>query len=492
MEDYIGLVISVENYHDSENISKVLYATNDATTFINSFLNLGCAESKFIHLSDNFATKTSILEKVKDISRNALQHETIIFYFAGHGFFSNSKNLISSVDTTLASIDRTTIEIQTILSELDKSKSKRVIAFLDCCHSGIEFSKDERNPISDFKIDDLKYEYNDAEHLSVFASCKSDEKSQCDSEREHGVWSYYLIQALNGNAKIHENGILFSDKLQKYLGEETQQRVRLITKSKKNQTPIKYGKETKDRFIIADLNSLLKKLEIEHKTDGIKFEEATIQAYEEDWVRNLPGFESNHKPPKKIDNYHESYIKKISSQLIEDELNLIADSLKKNLNYKRKNIQEPIVEDGSGQLSTIDFDYIISITQSSSKADKFIIKRSIENFRNTDILNNVSFNTMFKSSFNELEFKLNKKLNVENIIDKIEEIDNEDLISVEYKSTDTSRCNINIKDFNGQIILSEYLFCIQMNNRTSPQNLVLSSQNAIKSIEQKGIQKLIT
>ncbi|AZA83746.1 hypothetical protein C1637_14105 [Chryseobacterium lactis] len=492
MKNYIGLVISVENYHDSKNLRKVKFASNDAIAFIENLGNLGSDKSKLQYLPDNIATKTTIEERIKDISKNATSSDIIIFYYAGHGFYYNGKNLISCVDTSLSSLETTTIEINSIIAALDKSKSNKVIAFLDCCHSGIEFSEIERSPVSGFSTDELKYEYNNAEHLTVFASCKSDEKSQADTERQHGVWSYYLLEALSGNAKgIYDGAILFSDKLQKYLGENTFQRVKMITADKKNQTPVKFGKETTDKFIVADLSKIFEEREIKKSTEGIRFETATILTSEDGWVRNLPGFKSSHKLPKEISSHHDNWIKSISKELIEEELNQISNELRQKLKYKRKDIYEPIIDGGSGQLSTVDFDYIVTINQSKKKADTYVLTKSIENFKNGAILNNPEFNQIFKDSFDELELWLNKKLDIESIIDKIEEIDNEDTISVDYERTNTNSCRIKVNGFSGEIILTGQTFKILMHHKNSPQNLVLSCQNAYQKLGHQGVQKML-
>lgn len=492
MENYIVLIIAVENYHNPQNLRQVKFALNDASEIIESLVKLGCDKSKIEYLHDNLATKTTITEKIKEIARNAMHSETIVFYYAGHGFLHNGKNLISCVDTSLNNLPSTTVELSMILNALDDSKSNKVIAFLDCCHSGIEFSENERSPISNITTDTLKYEYKDAEHLIVFASCKSNERSQADIERKHGVWSYFLIQALSGKAKsIYDGAILFSDKLQKYLAENTYNRVKMITPEKKNQTPVKFGKETTEKFIVADLSILFAENEIKPNAEGIKFEKATILASEEDFVRNLPGFLPDYKAPKQIDSYHESWIKKIATKLIENELNDIAKILKQKLKYKRKDIQEPLVNDGTGQLSTMDFDYKIKVTQSQDKAGKFILTRSIENFKNSDILNNPVFNKIFSETFNKLELRVNKRLSVANVIDKIEEIENEEFIRVEYELTDVTNCRIIIKDFAGQFVLTETTLSIQMIRKDSPQNLVLSFQGAYQSMGQLGVQKLL-
>lgn len=494
MENYIGLIISIEKYHESDRLRKVQFAKNDAEKFIESLVNAGCDESKLHHLYDNFATKTSIIEKTKELAKYAQPSDTLIFFYAGHGFNLNGENLLSAVDTSFDNLKNTTVELKTILSAFDDSNSNKAIAFLDCCHSGIDFSETERAVVSDFSSDNLKYEYSNAEYLTVFASCKKDERSQADIERKHGVWSYYLINALNGNAPgIYDNDLLFSDKLQKYLGDNTFQRVKMITPEKKNQTPVKYGKETTDKFIVADLAKTFTDKRTKASANGITFSKAIILTSSEDWIKNLPGFKSNHSPPKDVSDYHNNWVKSISEELLNSELNEIAEKLRKKLNYKRKDISKPVIYDGAGQLSTKDFDYHIDINQSQEDSKNYVITKRIENFKNSDndILKNKAFNEVFSNTFDELKFELSEKIDIDNIIDIIEDAENEELINVSYNQSDISRCEIQINDFSGTIYLSEYSFKISTYGRKSPQKLILSCQNVYTMLNEQGMPKLL-
>lgn len=491
MKNYLGLIIAVENYNDSK-IPKVKFANNDAEYFKNSLVNLGCDGAKLELLKDAKPTKTAIENKVKKIARAARTEDTIVLYYAGHGFNENSKNRISSVDTELDSIESTTIPITSIISSFEKSESKRIVVFLDCCHSGIEFDDLERSPLTDFSTDDLKYEYKNTEHLMVFASCKSDEKSQVDMERKHGVWSYFLIQALQGKAKdIYDKNLLFSTKLQKYLKNSTFQRVKFITPEKKNQTPVKYGKETDDKFIVADLTKLFEAKEVEASAKGLKFKEAVFSYSEEDYVRKLPGFESGHKIPKKIDDYHESWIQKISKNLIKDELDEVTELLRRILKLKLKDFQETTIEEGYGQLSTAHFDYIVGVTQSKNSADEYVLNRSIENFKNSDMIGSDEFNEAFNEDFDTLTLKLDNDIDIEELINHIEEINDSNLINVQYSTSDLSKCKVQVSGFEGTINFEVDEIQIEVVKRTSPKLLVESFKQVYKELGSSGYKKLI-
>lgn len=121
----------------------------------------------------------------------------------------------------------------------------------------------------------------------------------------------------------------------------------------------------------------------------------------------------------------------------------------------------------------------------------YVLTRSIENFKNTEILSNKEFNEIFDSSFDNLEFYLSKKINVEEIIDRIEDIDNEDLISVKYERSNTKNCRISVIGFEGEIVLSERLFRIRVDDKESPKNLILLCQTGYQALLGQGIQKML-
>lgn len=492
MYNYIGVIIAVENYNEAPKIRKVKFALNDATVFRESLVALGCDPDRLKLLTDNLATKTTIKEEIKKVAKLATPDDVIILYFAGHGLLNLGRNLLTCVDTSLTNIENTTVDLNFILGQFEKSASNKVIAFLDCCHSGINFNEDERSTLGTFSTEQLQYDYHNAEHLTVFASCKKDEKSQGDVERNHGAWSYYLIEALKGNGgNIYDSGLLFSDRLQKYLADNTYQRVKKITVTKKNQTPVKFGKETTERFIVADITSVLQKRELESDESLVLFESAIISNSDWDNVRSLPGFASNHKEPKNIDSYHEKYIQKIAYDLLVQEIDSIAKLLKTNLRYKRKDIEEPIFEDGTGQITTTDFDYIVRVTQSPRKASQYILTKSIENFRNSNILTREEFNQIFEETFNELELIRSKKIIVIDVIDLIEEIDDGHVIRVEYENSDLSQCRIYISGLSGSIYVTESGIKLISEYKQSPRELILSFQQAYLKLNEKGIQALL-
>ncbi|MCK4619265.1 MAG: caspase family protein [Desulfobacterales bacterium] len=492
MGNKYAIIVAIEEYHDKNNLGKVHFALNDANGIKSAIEKLGYEKDNIEFLTNNHATRTTTFEVIKKISNYAQKGESILFYYAGHGFYSDGKNLISCVDTSLSSLHETCISLQDILGIFNQSKSTQIMLFLDCCHSGLEFDIALRSPISLFSTDALKYEYSNSEFLTGFAACKGEEKSIPDSENKHGAWSYFLIKALSGEAEnIYKNGLLFSDNLQKYLNEETFNRIKLITTDKKNQTPIQFGKNT-DKFIVADISEILSQKIIKKASSSIKFEKVTLLTEEEGYVASLPGFiKGRHKAPKEISEYHENWIRSIAQDLIKEEINEVGEYLRKTLRLKLKQILRTTVEEGIGEIITTEFDYIVVINQSEDDAEAYLLKRSIENFKNSEIIYSEKFNEVFDEYFDEIELKTKQEIDIESLIEKIEDIDDDDVLSVSYDLSDISECTITIPSISQTLLVSGSAVLVKSRKKQSPLQLISDFKECYKQLASNSIQYLL-
>jgi hypothetical protein len=389
-----GLLIAVENYNQDKKFKKVGYASKDAKDLLDAFLTLGYDKDDFHCLIDQNATYNSIISEIKHLSRRATKDDRIIVFFAGHGVYVNSENRILPVDAYAENLMETSLPIEIILGYLKKSDSRKNLLFLDCCHSGFEPGKIERDISSDFSVDQLLYDFRNEEYCCGFASCKSDEKSHTNQSLRNGVWTHFLIKALKGDGgDIYDNGILFSHKLQSYLKAE----VPLFVKQnhlKKNQTPMIFGSQT-DVFPIADLSFIFderirKQIENEEENRR-KQKEAEITLFDvslisekEGQVKFLSGFQKGyHSIPNR--SGADDFIKKCGSALIKDEIKKIGNELKEKMKYKRKEI-DAWSEDGSGAINTPDFKYSVEIFQSAEDPANYVLVRKLEEFGLSDAI----------------------------------------------------------------------------------------------------------
>lgn len=476
------VVAAVENYNEPKDFPKVDFAKKDAEDFISALKKLGYDDEDIVPLINEKATRAAIIQKIKKITERAIENDRIIFYFAGHGFYENGENLLGSVDAIKTAKPETCVPLNLILGLFKKSLSKHKILFLDACHSGFEAGEYIRTGLDNFESDELIYQFSKEEYFIGFASCKTNQTSVSHVKLQNGVWTHFLLKAISGEVpEIYTKGLLFSDKLQAYLNKQTTEFVKLNTVSKLDQTPIKFGSET-DKFIIADLNPIFEERERSRKTSDLSFTRISLINEESDFVKNLPGFQKGfHKVPIYIGSSPNRFIQEIGSEIIEEEISEISKEIKENLNYKRTELKVSVY-DGGGSITTPHFDFNIAITQSEDDAAEFIITRSLENFKDNDIVLKPEFNKIFSRHFNRLNFELNRAIDVEEFIDNIENMENDSPISVEYDLTDLSNCIVTIDGLDYKIYVDTDSISIRTDYDTNPEKLIIAFRETHKAL----------
>lgn len=150
-------------------------------------------------LIDENATRSGISDGLDFLVANADENDVIMIYFAGHGVkgafvpydFDGYDNLVSHEE---------------ILKSLSKSKAKHKVLIADACHSGSLIA--QRSPFSS----NLEEYYHDFEKTlggtALIMSSKENENSLEFSGMRQGVFSYYLLEGLNGKADFDKSGIV--------------------------------------------------------------------------------------------------------------------------------------------------------------------------------------------------------------------------------------------------------------------------------------------
>jgi hypothetical protein len=325
------------------------------------------------------------------------------------------------------------------------------------------------------------YQFRNEQYCVGFASCNSNEKSLSSKKLQNGVWSYFLIKALSGEADgIYREGLLFSDALQRYLNKETSSFVKLNVVGKPDQTPIKFGNET-DTFVIADLSSLLFEKIANTRSDLIRVDTITIYSGTYGQIYTLPGFnKKNHRVPNYFSSSTNSFVKEKGKNLVEEEISNIGKALISKLKYRRTDISST-TDKGTGSIETVDFDYSIELSQDDSNPDQYCLIRRLESIANQQILENTYFNEIFDRHFDSLAFFISRQIDLAVLIDKIEML-KDSPISVEYDPSSIDMCFIKIRGCENKIEVNPDNISISLDYKTSPSNLLNELKNVRKGI----------
>lgn len=165
-------------------------------------------------LEDGEATAGTIRSRFRDLSTQLDKGEgTFIFYFSGHGFRVGTENYLATFGTTLSDLAHQGLPISEVQNLLLETGAKRRMAFIDACRNDPE-AKSVGSPMRSFG--DLQ----ESEGLRILYSTAPGEVSYEDDTLQHGVFSYYLIEGIAGNAASSQDGLITFDDLREYVTRE--------------------------------------------------------------------------------------------------------------------------------------------------------------------------------------------------------------------------------------------------------------------------------
>ncbi|MEX0967295.1 MAG: caspase family protein [Bacteroidia bacterium] len=269
-----ALIIGIGSYADSTLNLKCTKA--DAMAFYNLLLNnahAGFKPENVKLLLDQDATLLNLKKAVSGwLFQNASTESTVVVYFAGHGGQEPDKvgsekdglaKYLLPYDcdkTDLFSSALSNIEFDRLLKTI---KARRLVFFMDACHSG-GLSRSGSRSIG--IVEDVTKKLAEGEGRLVIASAKPNQLSWEDEKIGHGIFTYHLLEALEGKADTDGDGYVSIIEVYKYLEQKVPLSVRQRADSL--QEPQLWGDLTKDIFLTANADLVKqKKAEILHEIE---------------------------------------------------------------------------------------------------------------------------------------------------------------------------------------------------------------------------------
>ena len=197
-----AVLVGINEYGDSS-INPLNFSVKDIQDFYDVLVDP--EKGKYVEnnvkvLSDTNEerpARNNILSKLTTMSRSANPEDSILFYFSGHGAEIGGKPYLLCSDSYRNTIEQTTLSNELIRKVMESSLARVKIIILDACHSGVlKGVKDSGIMTKSF----FESFFPPPEGFVALASCKLGECSHEWAEKEHGVFSYYLLEGLEGSA----------------------------------------------------------------------------------------------------------------------------------------------------------------------------------------------------------------------------------------------------------------------------------------------------
>ncbi len=214
-EDSYAIVVGIDNY---AKWPKLQYAVRDADAVRQTLIsNFGFSPERVFSIRNQEATRAGILAAFHDklMHANIKKNDRVFFFFAGHGAtkkLSSGRDLgyIVPVDSDPEQIAADAIPMTEIQNIAESLPAKHVMFVMDACYSGLGLTRGGAS--SNFLRDNAK-----RIGRQMLTAGGSDQLVADGGPNGHSVFTWALLQGLNGKADLNSDGLITATELAAYI-----------------------------------------------------------------------------------------------------------------------------------------------------------------------------------------------------------------------------------------------------------------------------------
>lgn len=206
----IAIILGIESYR---NVSDVNYAYRDAIIMKEYFSKtMGIPEEQIYFKANDEVTLgefNKIFSKNGWLDKRVEEDETeIYFYYAGHGApaIKEEKAFLIPYDGDPNYPVQTGYSLETVFEDLSRLKAKSVTCFLDACFTGA--NRENEMLLADARPVSIRLKNSYVNNVTVFSATSSNEVSSSYPKNKHGLFSYFLMKGMQGEADSNKDSKL--------------------------------------------------------------------------------------------------------------------------------------------------------------------------------------------------------------------------------------------------------------------------------------------
>jgi len=229
------VVIGIADYRS---LARSDFSNDDARAFYDYAIRaLGIKPENIKLLVDGDAEEAEILKTFRTWLPSRVKSTTEVFvFYSGHGLpMPDGKGLyLVPPRADREVIDDTAIPFSKLNAALTLAKPKSVTIFLDACYSGQARSGEtlvaNARPVQ-LKSDSRYFPVN----FTVITASQNDQISSSNPELQHGIFSYYLMKGMEGDADANRDGKITLGEMQTYLTENVGRHAAMMSRKQEPQ-----------------------------------------------------------------------------------------------------------------------------------------------------------------------------------------------------------------------------------------------------------------
>jgi len=197
-----SVFVGIDRYQ-SPLISDLSCSVRDAQAFHGLFGD-AFGEANSLLLTNEQATRAAIIAALRGLQRTDPQ-DVVVIGFSGHG--SDSHHLVTC-DADPLRLDATAIHLDELTDLFSRIPAQHLLLLLDCCFAGGAGAKVFHAPIATkvaTSAEALLQKISGKGRL-IFTAATAEQEAIEDRRRRHGLFTFYVLEALRGAPEIATAG----------------------------------------------------------------------------------------------------------------------------------------------------------------------------------------------------------------------------------------------------------------------------------------------
>ena len=233
--DAVAIIIGIAEY---KSLPKADFANDDARVFYDYAIRaLGVKPENIKLLVDGDADQVEILRTFRNWLPSKVRSTTDVYvFYSGHGLPTADGQSLYLIPPRAAKdlIDDTAIPFSKINAAILLAKPKSVTMILDACYSGQ--ARSGETLVASARPVTLKTESRlFPESFTVITASQNDQISSSNPDLQHGIFSYYLMKGMEGDADANKDGKITLGEMQTYLVENVGRQAGMMNRKQEPQ-----------------------------------------------------------------------------------------------------------------------------------------------------------------------------------------------------------------------------------------------------------------
>ncbi len=274
-----AFLVGINSYVDRA-FHSLEYCVRDVEALKNTLSCLNyetvCLHDQLASNNRHFPSRNNIKAELTRLCEDVGENDLLWVHFACHGTRlkehdgAKEQPVLIAQDTRNEILADTSLSLVEVEGLMQRSKAKRRILTLDACETGVEMGRDLNTP------DFIKNANELAEGYVVISASTAKQAAQEWKDGKHGIFTYYLLSGLKGEAKRTDRSFITVNDLQEYVVNGLKEWSRKQGGQRQEPT---YRSEGMGNIILADLKDI--KLGVDLKTRDINY--STIKIEDQGW-----------------------------------------------------------------------------------------------------------------------------------------------------------------------------------------------------------------